>query len=123
MLKFSVFGSSREGDDVADIGHTRNEEEQSLEAKAEATVRNSSVAACVDVPLEVLAAHSELVDAGFEFLERCLTLTASDDFANLREEYVHSADGAAVFVLLHIEGLDILGEVNQDNRLAEVSLD
>ena len=37
-----------------------------------------------------------------------LTLGTTDDLTNAGEEHVHSANGLAVLVLFHIEGLDLL---------------
>ena len=121
-LKFGVFRSAGERDDVPDVGHAGDEEEQALETETEARVGHGAVAAGVDVPFEVLAGHSQLVDAGLELLEVRFALGTADDLTDLREEHVHAADGLSVLVLLHVEGLDVLGEVDQDDRLAEVLL-
>ena len=83
-------------------------------------MRNAAVTAGVDVPFQILAGHAQFINPGFQFFQGGLTLASADDFSNLGEEHVHAADGAAVFVLLHVEGLDVLGEVDEDNRLLEV---
>ena len=62
LLEISVVRSAGERNDVADVSHTCHEEQQALEAEAEARVRHGAVAAGVDVPLEVLAGHAQLVD-------------------------------------------------------------
>ena len=50
------------------------------------------------------------------------TIPSSDDFADLGEEHVHGADGLAVLVLLHVEGLDVARIVGEDDRTLEVLL-
>ena len=81
---------------------------------------DGAVTAGVDVPLEVLPGHAELVYAGLQFLKIGFSFGAADDFSDLGEEDVHAADSAAVRVLLHVEGLDVLGEVYEDDGLLEV---
>ena len=83
-------------------------------------MRNAAVAAGVDVPFKVLAAHAKLVDALLQLLQGGFTLASADYFSNLGEEDVHAADGAAIGILLHVEGLDVLGEVDEDNGLLEM---
>ena len=86
MLKFAVFGGTRERDDVADVGHARNEQQQALESQAESAVRAAAEAAGVDVPLEVAAAHLQLVDAALQFLQVGFAFGSADDLADLREK-------------------------------------
>ena len=76
----------------------------------------------VEVPFEGFPAHSEFIYAGIEFLQRGLPFRTADDFADFREEHIHSPDGLAVFVLFHIEGLDVLRIVSEDDRAAEMLL-
>ena len=76
-------------------------------------MRNSAVTAGIDVPLQVLAGHAQLVDALFQLFQRGLALAAADDLADFREEHVRAADGLSVVVLLHVEGLDVLWIVGQ----------
>ena len=45
------------------------------------------------------------------------------DVYKRQEQYVHSAYGLAVVVLLHVEGLDVLGIVDQDDGTLEMLLD
>ena len=45
FLELCRLGGSREGDDIADVAHTGDEEHQALEAQAEAGVRAAAVAA------------------------------------------------------------------------------
>ena len=68
FLVFCVLWSAREWDNVTDVGHAGNEEEQSLESETESAVRGRSEAACVEVPLETLAAHAGLLDACLKLL-------------------------------------------------------
>ncbi len=85
-------------------------------------MRSRSETPCVEIPLEGLAAHSELVDAGVQLLKRRLPLGTADNLADLREEHVHTPDGLAVLVLLHIESLDVLRIVGHNDRAAEMLL-
>ncbi len=111
-----------EGDYVADVCHAGNEEHQTLESEAEARVGHSAEAAGVEVPPHIFHRYIEFFDTSEEFVVVGFALATADDFTDFGEEYVHGANGAAVVVLLHIEGLDILGIVGEDNGLAEVLL-
>ena len=122
-LKLGGLGGAGEGDDVADVGHAGDEEQEALEAEAEAGVGAGAEAACVEVPLHARAVHAELVHAGGELVVALLAHRAADDFANLGEEHVGALHGAAVVVLLHVEGLDVLGIVDHDDGALEVLLD
>ena len=67
-LELGGLRCSREGDDVADVGHAGDEEHQALEAEAEAGVGAAAVAARVEVPPHVLHRDVELGDASHEFV-------------------------------------------------------
>ena len=122
ILIFCVFRCSREWDDVTDVGHTCHEEQQPLEAKAETAVRAASEPAGIDVPLKVIPAHLQFVNACFKFLERSLSFGTSNDLTDLREKHIHCADSLSVLILLHIEGLDVLRIAGEDDRLLEMLL-
>ena len=120
--ELAVLGRAGEGDDVADVGHAGHEEQQALEAQAETAVGHGAEAARVEVPPHVLHGDVQLGDALHELVVVGLALAAADDLTYLREQHVHGAHGAAVGVLLHVEGLDFLGVVGEDDGLAEVLL-
>ena len=67
--------------------------------------------------------NAQLVDPGPQLVEILLALRTADDLPDLREQHVHGAYRLAVFVLLHVERLDLFRVVDQDNRLLEVALD
>ena len=78
---------------------------------------------CVEIPPHVLHGDVKFLDALQELVIVLLTLRASDNLTDIGEEHVHGTDSLAVLVLLHIEGLDLLGIVGQDYGLLEVFLD
>ena len=121
-LEFGVAGGAGEGDDVANVGHARHEEHQALEAKAEAAVGHGAEASGVEIPPHVLHGYVELLDACEQLVVVGLALAAADDFADVGEEDVHRAHGAAVVVLLHVEGLDVARIVGENHRALEVLL-
>ena len=111
-----------EGNDVANVGHAGDEQQQALEAQSEAGVGAGAVAARVEVPPHVLHRDAQLPDARHELVVALLAHAAADDFAYLREEHVGALHGLAIGILLHVEGLDFLGVVGHDDGAAEVAL-
>ena len=85
-------------------------------------MRNCSESSGINVPFEVLSAHSEFIYALFKFFKRSLSLRSSDDFSDFREKHICSADCLAVLILLHVECLDVLRIVSKDYRLLEMLL-
>ena len=86
-------------------------------------MRSRTPAAGVEVPPKLLLVHAQFGDPCMKLAIIGLTLRSADDFADSGEQYVHSAYGLAVVVLLHVEGLDLLGIVDQDDGTLEVLLD
>ncbi len=130
-LELGGLRGAGEGDDVADVGHAGDKEQQALEAQAEAGVRAGAVATRVEVPPHVLHRDVEFLDAAHQLVVVLLTDAAADDLADLREEHVGALYGEAgealtlalflhVVVELHVEGLDFLRVVDHDDRLLEV---
>jgi len=52
-LEFGVVGGAGEGDYVADVGHSGDEEHQTLEAQSESRVRHGAVTAGVGITPQV----------------------------------------------------------------------
>ena len=73
---------------------------------------------------KAIKAFMRLNDDGCRLTARepLLALTAADDLADPRRQYVHRRDGAAVVVEPHIEGFDGLRVVHHDDRLLRVFL-
>src|SRR5690606_8021228 len=118
-----------EGEDVADVLHAGDEEDEAFEAEAEAGVGDGAVPAQVAVPPVVLLVQAHLVEAAVEDVEAFLALRAADEFAHAGDEDVHGGDGlfsvgACLLrpVQAHVEGLDALGVVHDDDGLLEVLL-
>ena len=76
----------------------------------------------VEIPPHVFHGDIQLFDSGEELVIVSLTLATTDDFTDLGEEYVHGADSAAVFILLHVEGLYVAGIVGENHRTLEMLL-
>src|SRR5579871_4013999 len=97
-LELAVLGRAREGDDVADVGHAGGEQDQALEAEAEAGVLGGAVLAQLEVPPVVLDLEAEALHARLEHVVPLLALTAADDLPELRHQDVHRAHRLAVVV-------------------------
>ena len=74
-------------------------------------------AAQVDVILIILQIHTAVVHGGDQLIQIRLTLGAADDLAHTGHQQVGGGHGLAVGVLLHIEGLDVLGVVGDEDGL------
>ena len=86
-------------------------------------MRYGTEATAVEIPVHGFLRDADFVHAVEDLVDVGLTLGAPDDLTDAGEKDVHGADGLAVFVLLHVEGLDLLRVVGQDDRLLEVFLD
>ena len=73
-----------------------------------------------EVPPEVLLGDTYLLCTLYELVVVSFTLRATNDLPDLGEEDVHTADGLAVVVELHVEALDFLRIVGDDDRALEV---
>ena len=76
-----------------------------------------AVLAQIQVEGVVLRLHAQLLDAVFQDIVVVLTLGAADDLADPGNQAVHGGHGLAVGVQLHIEGLDLLGIVRDEDGL------
>ena len=83
-------------------------------------MRHRAVTTGIEIPPHILHRYAKFFDAGKELVVISLTLAAADNLADLGEEHVHGAHGAAIVVLLHVEGLDFTGIVGKYHRLAEM---
>ena len=57
MLEFCILWCSWEGDDIADVLHSRNEEDKALETETEACMRTRTPTTGVHVPPQVGSIH------------------------------------------------------------------
>ena len=122
-LELRVLRGARERDDVTDVLHAGDEEDQALEAQAEAGMRAGAVLPRVEVPLVVAHVHVASLDLLLQLVVALLTDGAADDLSDAGEEDIRALHRAAVSVLLHVERLDLRGIVRHDHRAAEVLLD
>src|SRR5436305_830678 len=111
-----------ERDRVAHIGEAGDVGDGALEAQPEAGVRHRAVAAQIAVPAVVLLVDAALRHARVQHLEPLLALAAADDLADARRKHVHGGDRPAVVIEPHVEGLDVLRVVHDDDRLLCVFL-
>ena len=121
-FKIQLTSAYGERNNVADILHTRNEQNQTFKAKTEARVRTSTETASIEIPPHILHRNVQFLDATHQFFVAFFTFRTTDNFANLREENVHSTNRLAIFVHLHVECLDFLRVVRQNHRLLKVFL-
>ena len=122
LLQFAGSHGTREGQDVTDVAHTCQVHDAALEAQAETGVADTAVAAKVEIELVTLFVEAEFVHALLEFFEVLFTLAAADDLTDAGNQAVHSCDGLAVVVQLHVEGLDLLGIVCDEDGALEFLL-
>jgi len=115
-----VAGEAGEGDDVADVFHAGGEEDEALEAEAEAGVGDGAVFAQLEVPPVVVSVEAVVFDFLFEDVEPLFALRAADDFADFGDEDVHGGNRFAVIVAPHVERLDAGGVIGYDDRLFAV---
>ena len=78
-----------------------------------------AVLAQVHVEAVVLFAHTQLLNPGFQQIIVVLTLGAADDLADTGHQAVHGRHGLAVGIQLHVEGLDFLGVVGDEDGFLE----
>ena len=78
-----------------------------------------AVLAQIQVEAIVLRLHAQLLDAVFQDVVVILTLAAADDLADAGNQAVHGGHGLTVGVQLHVEGLDLLGVVRDEDGLLE----
>ena len=102
--------------DVADAGEVHN---HTLKAEAEACVAAGAIAAQIQRPPVILFVETQLCHTGGEHLEALFALAAADDLAYAGNEAVGSGNGLAVIVEAHIEGLDLLGIIGDENGALE----
>ena len=128
-LEFGVLWRAGEGDDIADVLHAGDEEDEALETESETTVGAASVFAGVEVPPHVLHGDMALLNLAHELVVALLADRTADDLADLWEKHVGALYGlfhllavenGFLGIDLHVEGLDALGVVGHDDGLLEV---
>ena len=115
LLQF--FRCSGVEENVTDVGNTGNVHNQTVKANTKATVRNRTVLSEVKVLRVSGNVHSACFHSCYELVVVCLSFTATNKLTNAGNKQVGSRNGFAVVVLLHIEGLDILGIVDNEYGL------
>ena len=105
--------------DVADVGNAGEVHDHPLEAQAEARVLGAAVAPQVQVPPVVLRIHAQFPDAPLQQVQPLLALGPADDLPDAGHQAVGGGHGLPVVVQAHIEGLNLLGIIGDEDRLAE----
>ena len=95
---------------------------QRSKPRPKAGVAGRAVLAQVKIEPIVLFLQAKLMHAVAQRLEVVLTLAAADDLADAGDQAVHGRDGLAVRVQLHVEGLDLLRVVGDEDRPLEHDL-
>ena len=90
-----------------------------LKAEAEARVAGRAVFAQVEIELIVLLLQAAFMHTLHERVIVVLTLAAADDLTDAGHEAVHGRDGLAVGVQLHVECLDLLRIIRDEDRALE----
>ena len=73
----------------------------------------------VQVPVVAGLVQTQLVHTGHELVVVLLTLAAADELADAGDQHIGCGDGLAVGVLLHVEALDLLRVVGDEDGLLE----
>ena len=119
ISEFCVAGRSAERNDVADVLHAREVHDETLEAETEARVLDAAVLAQIEVPPVIFLVEFKLFHTLEEQVEALLSLRAADDLAHAGDEHIDRGDRLAVVVEAHIERLDLLGIIGDEDRLFE----
>ena len=79
ILEIGVVRRTGEGDDITNVGHTCHEEQQTLEAEAEARVGAGTILAGVEIPPHILHGDTQLLYASEQLVIVGLTLQDQKD--------------------------------------------
>ena len=110
-----------EGDDVANVGHSRRIGNGALKTQTESRMGNRSVFSQVAVPTEVLfeAPFPPGVHRGHPGAPLAENL---HDLPDSRSQNIHGCNRFLVVVHSHVEGFDILGVVHHHHRASHMLL-
>ena len=116
-----------ERDYLADVGHAADKLDQPFEPQAETGVGHGAVPPQIQVPVVILRIEPHLRKTAEQPVVAFFPLAAADDLADARHQDIHGGHGGVVVVDPHVEGLDGLGIIADDQRplkdlLAEVAL-
>ena len=76
----------------------------------------------IQVEAVVLFLQAQLLHTRGELLQVILSLASADDLTDARYQAIHGGYGLAVLVQLHVEGLDILRIIGNEDRALEYLL-
>ena len=82
----------------------------------------AAVDAEITIPPVVFLLETELFHTAVEEVETLFSLTAADEFADAGDQKVHRRDGLAVVIHAHIERLDVLRVVGEEDGALEMLL-
>ena len=85
-LELSCLWCAWEWDDIADVLHACDEEDETLKSEAESTMRARAESACVEIPPHVFHWDIALLYFTHEFAVVFFTHGTSDNLSYLREE-------------------------------------
>ena len=120
-------GVPRERNHLANVFHTSNEHEKSLETQTETAVGDSSVTTKIAVPPVVGLVETAGCDELVENVEALFTLGSADNLADERGKKIHACASLAILVQAHVESLDLGRVVSNEggaleNLFGDVSL-
>src|SRR5690606_37617901 len=93
--KLRVVWRPWEGDDIAYVGHSGNEQHQPFEADAEPRMRCRAETACIEEPVHLFHGYVHFFHPLDELIEPFFALRAAHHFADAGKEDVHGTDGTA----------------------------
>mmetsp|Transcript_20956 Transcript_20956/g.65822 ORF Transcript_20956/g.65822 Transcript_20956/m.65822 type:complete len:409 (+) Transcript_20956:279-1505(+) len=122
-LEGGVARVAGEGGDVANVVLGGDVADEAVEAEAVAGVGHGAEFAEVEVPPVVVGVEAGVENFAGEGVEALLALAAADELADAGGEEVEGGDGVErVVVVAHVEGLDALGVVVDEDAGAEGGL-
>ena len=115
-LQLAVIDRSREWDYIADIAHSGQIHNTSLKPKPEPCMPGGTISAKIQIELIILFLQIQFLHPGKQLIIVVLPLASADDLADPRHQTVNCRYGPAVFILLHVERLDLLRIVRHEYR-------
>ena len=118
-LQVAVIYSTRERDNISDVAHSGDIHYATLEAQSKACMACRTVTAQIQIELIIFLVQSQLFHTLLQDLQVVLTLAAADDLTDAGHEAVHGRDGLAIGIQLHVECLDLLRVIRDEDRALE----
>ena len=121
-LIICVSGSSREGQNIADIRHAGHIEYKPLEAQSEPRMPCAAVSAKLQIPVIIVLAKFKPLQRLLEHLGTLHALASSEYLPDSGYKKVHGGNRLPVVILTHIKSLYVAGIIGYKNGAFEMLL-